>query len=96
MNPAANPQSAHFAVESWEGKDQTQLPMSMREVPTPGNRPAHFASLYDLRNKSAKAPDFYDPYFPLRFLEVPRSESPNGFQKKTAPLTPLLFSRSYL
>lgn len=73
MNPAANPQSAHFAVESWEGKGQTQLPMSTREVPTPGNRPALFANLDD-RNKVAKQPDFYDPYFPLRFLEVPRSK----------------------
>ncbi|KAJ5596243.1 hypothetical protein N7450_002701 [Penicillium hetheringtonii] len=74
MNPAANPQSAHFAVDSWEGKGQTQLPMSTREVPTPGNRPGLFASLYDVRNKAAKAPDFYDPYFPLRFLEVPRTD----------------------
>lgn len=74
LNPAANPQSASFAVEHWEGKAQTQLPMSTREVPTPGNRPALFASLYD-RTKFAKQPDFYDPYFPLRFLEVPRSKS---------------------
>lgn len=73
MNPAANPQSVHFAVESWEGKGQTQLPMSTREVPTPGNRPTMFANLYD-RNKVAKQPDFYDPYFPLKYLEVPRSK----------------------
>ncbi|KAF3388384.1 Chromatin structure-remodeling complex subunit rsc9 [Penicillium rolfsii] len=73
LNPAANPQSASFAVENWEGKAQTQLPMSTREVPTPGNRPALFASLYD-RTKFAKQPDFYDPYFPLRFLEVPRTD----------------------
>ncbi|KAJ5387819.1 hypothetical protein N7509_010360 [Penicillium cosmopolitanum] len=74
MNPAANPQSAHFAVDSWEGKGQAQMPMSVREVPTPGNRPGHFASLYDTRSKAAKAPDFYDPYFPLRYLEVPRTD----------------------
>ncbi|KAJ5983963.1 hypothetical protein N7481_006062 [Penicillium waksmanii] len=74
MNPAANPQSAHFAVDSWEGKGQAQMPMSVREVPTPGNRPGHFASLYDTRNKAAKGADFYDPYFPLRYLEVPRTD----------------------
>lgn len=45
--------------------------MSTREVPTPGNRPALFA--ID-RSKQAKQPDFYDPYFPLRYLEVPRSK----------------------
>lgn len=73
LNPAANPQSASFAVESWDGKGQTQLPMSTREVPTPGNRPTLFANLYD-RNKTARQPDFYDPYFPLKFLEVPRSK----------------------
>lgn len=72
-NPAANPQSAQFAVESWDGKGQAQLPMSTRDVPTPGNRPVLFASLYD-RSKVAKQPNFYDPYFPLRYLEVPRSE----------------------
>ncbi|KAJ5646786.1 hypothetical protein N7490_003158 [Penicillium lividum] len=73
MNPAANPNSAQFAVDSWEGKNQTQLPMSTREVLTPGNRPALFASLTD-RTKVARQPDFYDPYFPLRFLEVPRTD----------------------
>ena len=73
MNPAANPNSVHFSVDSWEGKGQPQLPMSTREVATPGNRPALFASLHD-RSKMAKQPDFYDPHFPLRFLEVPRSE----------------------
>lgn len=71
-NPAANPNSAHFAVESWEGKGQPQLPMSTREVATPGNRPALFA--YQDRSKQVKQADFYDPYFPLRYLEVPRSK----------------------
>lgn len=70
MNPAANPQSPHFAVDSWEGKNQAQLPMSTREVATPGNRP----TLFDGRNKMAKQADFYDPYFPLKYLEVPRSK----------------------
>ncbi|KAJ5225802.1 hypothetical protein N7468_007027 [Penicillium chermesinum] len=70
-NPAANPNSAHFAVESWEGRNQPQLPMSTREVPTPGNRPALFA--HD-RSKLAKQPDFYDPYFPLKYLEIPRND----------------------
>ncbi|KAJ5093875.1 hypothetical protein N7456_009736 [Penicillium angulare] len=73
LNPAANPNSAQFAVESWEGKGQTQLPMSTREVPTPGNRPGLFSSLYD-RSKMAKQPNFYDPYFPLKFLEAPRTD----------------------
>ncbi|KAJ6072961.1 hypothetical protein N7467_011046 [Penicillium canescens] len=73
FNPAANPQNSQFAVDSWEGKDHRQLPMSTREVPTPGNRPILFANLRD----PAKAPrqlDYYDPYFPLRFLEVPRTD----------------------
>lgn len=73
INPAANPQSAQFAVESWDGKGQAQLPMSTRDVSTPGNRPALFDSNND-RSKAAKQPNFYDPYFPLRYLEVPRSE----------------------
>ena len=30
-----------------------------------------FLSLHD-RGKTAKQPDFYDPYFPLRFIEVPK------------------------
>lgn len=73
MNPAANPQSAQFAIESWDGKGQTHLPMSTRDVPTPGNRPTLFASLYD-RSKMPKQPNYFDPYFPLRYLEVPRSK----------------------
>ncbi|OQD74148.1 hypothetical protein PENDEC_c012G05786 [Penicillium decumbens] len=73
LNPAANPQSASFAVESWDGKGHTQLPMSTREVPTPGNRPTLFAKLYD-RNKMARQPNFYDPYFPLKYLDVPRAD----------------------
>lgn len=73
INPAANPQSSQFAVDSWEGKGQAQLPMSTREVYTPGNRPPMFSSSYE-RKKTVKQPDFYDPHFPLRFLEVPRSK----------------------
>ncbi|KAF7719687.1 Chromatin structure-remodeling complex subunit RSC9 [Penicillium ucsense] len=73
INPAANPQSASFVVDNWDGKTHTQLPIATREVPTPGNRPALFANLYD-RAKFAKQPDFYHPYFPLRFLEVPRTD----------------------
>ncbi|KAJ5923297.1 hypothetical protein N7454_008542 [Penicillium verhagenii] len=74
LNPAANPNSAQFAVDSWEGKSQTQLPMSTREVLTPGNRPAIFANLTERPKKIQKQADFYDPYFPLRFLEVPRTD----------------------
>ena len=48
------------------------MPMSTRDVATPGNRPGLF--LND-RGKAAKQPDFYDPYFPLRFIEVPKCES---------------------
>ncbi|KAJ5105623.1 hypothetical protein NUU61_002970 [Penicillium alfredii] len=73
LNPAANPQSAHFAVDSWDGKNQAQLPMSTREVATPGNRPSLYANLRD--RKGARQPDYYDTYFPLNYLEVPRSES---------------------
>ncbi|KAH3312791.1 hypothetical protein KXW17_006179 [Aspergillus fumigatus] len=59
--------------ENWEGRDQRQVPMSTREVATPGNRPGLFATLHD-RGKVAKQPDFYDPYFPLKYLEVPKSD----------------------
>lgn len=45
--------------------------MLTREVATPGNRPGLFVGLHD-REKLAKQPDFYDPYFPLRYLEVPK------------------------
>lgn len=48
--------------------------MLTREVATPGNRPGLFLGLYDAR-KLPKQPDFYDPYFPLKFLEVPKCES---------------------
>jgi hypothetical protein len=58
-------------LENWEGRDQRQVPMSTREVATPGNRPGLFATLHD-RGKVAKQPDFYDPYFPLKYLEVPK------------------------
>lgn len=73
MNPVANPQSAQFVVDNWEGKDQRQLPMSTKEVPTPGNRPLVFAHLRD-PSKVPRQLDYYDPYFPLRYLEVPRSQ----------------------
>ncbi|KAJ5899482.1 hypothetical protein N7495_004226 [Penicillium taxi] len=70
MNPAANPNSASFAVDSWDGKGQTQLPMSTKDVYTPGNRPAS----YERQAKLPKEPvNFYDPHFALRYLEVPRS-----------------------
>ncbi|KAJ5835733.1 hypothetical protein N7447_001759 [Penicillium robsamsonii] len=73
VNPAANPQSTQFAVDSWEGKDSRQVPMSTREVPTPGNRPVIFAHLRD-PSKMPRQLDYYDPYFPLRYLEVPRTD----------------------
>ncbi|KAJ5634454.1 hypothetical protein N7528_002296 [Penicillium herquei] len=72
LNPAANPNSAHFSVDSWEGKGQTQLPLSVREVYTPGNRPSFFGGFR--RAKPARQPDFYDPQFPLNFLDVPRMD----------------------
>lgn len=75
VNPAANPQSAQFVVDSWEGKDNRQVPMSTREVPTPGNRPVIFSHLRD-PSKMPRQLDYHDPYFPLRYLEVPRSRSP--------------------
>lgn len=43
--------------------------MNTREVATPGNRPGLFLTV---PGKVAKQPDFYDPYFPLRYLEVPK------------------------
>ncbi|KAJ5237423.1 hypothetical protein N7489_007514 [Penicillium chrysogenum] len=73
VNPAANPQSAQFTVDSWEGKDNRQVPMSTREVPTPGNRPAIFSHMRD-PSKMPRQLDYYDPYFPLRYLEVPRTD----------------------
>ncbi|EKV16341.1 Chromatin remodeling complex subunit (Rsc9), putative [Penicillium digitatum PHI26] len=73
VNPAANPQSAQFVVDSWEGKDNRQVPMSTREVPTPGNRPVIFSHLRD-PSKMPRQLDYHDPYFPLRYLEVPRTD----------------------
>ncbi|KAB8206759.1 hypothetical protein P875_00011169 [Aspergillus parasiticus SU-1] len=64
--------SPHPTIDSWEGREQ-KVPMSTREVATPGNRPGFFIGLND-RGKTAKQPDFYDPYFPLRYLEVPKSD----------------------
>jgi chromatin structure-remodeling complex subunit RSC9 len=75
LDPAANPTSSQFAVDSWQGKDQRQLPMFTREVPTPGNRPLIFAHLRD-PSKAPRQLDYFDPYFPLRYLEVPRSQFP--------------------
>lgn len=45
--------------------------MLTREVVTPGNRPGLYLASYD-RAKLAKQPDFYDPFFPLKYLEVPK------------------------
>jgi chromatin structure-remodeling complex subunit RSC9 len=62
-----------LTVENFEGNFNKQVPMSMREVTTPGNRPGLFVG-HDGKGKLAKQPDFYDPYYPLRFLEVPKSD----------------------
>ncbi|KAH8705003.1 putative chromatin remodeling complex subunit [Talaromyces proteolyticus] len=63
----SNPSSALFNIDHFEGKDTRQVPMSTREVATPGNKPEVFAK----RTRELKAPDFYDPYYPLRFLNLP-------------------------
>ncbi|KAH8427737.1 putative chromatin remodeling complex subunit (Rsc9) [Aspergillus melleus] len=68
-----NPNSPQPSIDMWEGKEQRQVPMSTREVATPGNRPGLFLSVHE-GGKIAKQPDFYDPYFPLRYLEVPKSD----------------------
>ncbi|KAJ5129584.1 uncharacterized protein N7515_005623 [Penicillium bovifimosum] len=68
-NPAANPQSSQFVVDSWEGRDHRQLPMSTKEVPTPGNQPLVFRP-----SKRPRQLDYHDPYFPLSYLEVPRTD----------------------
>ncbi|KAL1998812.1 hypothetical protein VTN02DRAFT_5540 [Thermoascus thermophilus] len=72
-NPSSNPYSAHFNISEWTGKDDRPVPMATREVATPGNRPGLFIG-QDEKGKSAKQPDFYDPYYPLKFLEVPKSD----------------------
>ncbi|RAK97722.1 putative chromatin remodeling complex subunit (Rsc9) [Aspergillus ibericus CBS 121593] len=69
-SPAPNSNSSHFPTEGWDGKEQ-KVPMNTREVATPGNRPGLFLNLH---GKVAKQPDFYDPYFPLRYLEVPKTD----------------------
>ncbi|KAL4943666.1 hypothetical protein BDV06DRAFT_131815 [Aspergillus oleicola] len=71
MSPA-NPDSPLITNESWEGKEH-RVPMSTRDVWTPGNRPSLFSS-YLNKAKTVKQADFYDPYFPLRFIEVPKSD----------------------
>lgn len=60
--------SPHMTGDNW---DDQKVPLSMREVATPGNRPGLFMDL-PVRAKTAKLPDFYDPYFPLKYLEVPK------------------------
>lgn len=69
MSPA-NPDSPHISSENWEGKEY-RVPMSTRDVWTPGNRPSLFSGSLE-RAKAARQADFYDPYFPLRFIEVPK------------------------
>lgn len=73
LDQSSNPSSANFNPEHFEGKDTKQVPMSTREVVTPGNRPAQFAAQND-KSKTGQQPDFYDPYFPLEHLEIPRSK----------------------
>ncbi|KAL2870511.1 putative chromatin remodeling complex subunit (Rsc9) [Aspergillus lucknowensis] len=65
----SNPDSPHLSTQTWEGK----VPMSTREVWTPGNRPSLFNILSE-KGKTVKQADFYDPYFPLKFVEVPKSD----------------------
>lgn len=67
-SPAPNSNNPHLPTEGWDGKEQ-KVPMNTREVATPGNRPGLFLTV---PGKVAKQPDFYDPYFPLRYLEVPK------------------------
>lgn len=69
------------------------MPMSTREVATPGNRPGLF--LHD-RGKTAKQPDFYDSYFPLRFIEVPKCEYRHMFKSDMRVADNGLNSGSYL
>ncbi|CAK40609.1 hypothetical protein CBS63078_321 [Aspergillus niger] len=69
-SPAPNSNNSHLPTEGWDGKEQ-KVPMNTREVATPGNRPGLFLTV---PGKVAKQPDFYDPYFPLRYLEVPKSD----------------------
>lgn len=75
--PPANPNPASYNMDNWDGRDLRQdlrqVPMSTRDVATPGNRPGLFLNVND-RGKAARQPDFYDPYFPLRFIEVPKCE----------------------
>lgn len=75
MSPA-NPDSPHISSETWEGKEY-KVPMSTRDVWTPGNRPSLFSGSLE-RAKLARQADFYDPYFPLRFIEVPKCKWIDG------------------
>ncbi|KAL1882550.1 Chromatin structure-remodeling complex protein rsc9 [Paecilomyces lecythidis] len=71
MNSSSNPMSANFNVHDFQGKDEKFVPMLTRDVPTPGSRPGLFA---DQKSKETKEADFYDPLFPLKFLDVPKSD----------------------
>ncbi|KAI9372900.1 hypothetical protein BJX61DRAFT_542265 [Aspergillus egyptiacus] len=71
MSPATS-NSPHIPNEPWDGKEH-RVPMSTREVWTPGNRPMLFGSISG-KTKTVKPADFYDPYFPLKFVEVPKSD----------------------
>lgn len=52
--------------------EETML-VSIRDVSTPGNRPEQFRR----QGKEAKQFDYHDPYYPLQFLEIDRSEYNN-------------------
>lgn len=55
-------------VDSPLGEETRPLLVSTRDVFTPGNRPEQFRR----QGKEIKQFDYYDPYYPLQFLEVSR------------------------
>ncbi|KAK2761740.1 Chromatin structure-remodeling complex protein rsc9 [Arachnomyces sp. PD_36] len=65
MNSSSNPNSAYFVASNYEPRPQ--VPISTREVITPGNRPILFAKHRERRRALIDTQD------PLRYLEVAAS-----------------------
>lgn len=68
----SNMSGGQFNIDQFEGKDNKQVPMSTRDVATPGNKPDLFANSSSKESKDSKQPEIYDFYYPLTYLEVPR------------------------
>lgn len=63
----SNIAGGQLGIDPFDGRDK-QVPMSMRDVATPGNKPDLFAKS---SSKDSQQPNVYDFYYPLNYVEVP-------------------------